>query len=244
MIPQSVHIFGVRIDLAKYDEILDAIAAATAAGRRLSISGPHYSILLQARGDEVLRATLNGCAINHPDGIGIAMAIRVLHGIRAARVNGTDLYTQLLERFPPGELRYYFLGGNEATVAGLYNNFAVPDIEDAVRARHGFDPVEDPAAADDISAAQPDILLVGMGSPRQFEWIERWQDELDVPVIIAVGGGLEFLSGRKPRAPRWMRALGLEWLHRLALEPARLWKRYIIGIPKFAWAIAAEKLRR
>ena len=238
---QSVPIFGVRIDLAGYGNILDAIAAAIAARQRLTITGPHYSILLQARADGALRAFLNDCAINHPDGAGIALAIRYLHGIRAVRVNGTDLYEQLLRRFPPGDVRYFFLGGDEGTATALRNRFAVTGDDAAVHAHHGLDAIDDPAAATEIAAVFPDVLLVGMGSPKQFHWMARWQGELDVPVIIAVGGGLEFLSGRKRRAPRCMRVLGLEWLHRLLLEPGRLWRRYVLGIPTFLLAVHREK---
>ena len=242
MSPRPVTVLGIRIDLAGRDEILEAIAASMVSRRRLVITPPHFWTLLQAREEPWLVDFLNGCQINHADGAGVALAIRALTGIRAARVNGTDLYAHLLERMPPGAVRYYFLGGDEETAHLLLHNVEAEFFGTGhVHARHGRDPVDDRAATDDINAAKPDILLVGMGSPKQFAWIARWKDEIDVPVILAVGGGLEFLSGRKRRAPHWMRAIGLEWLHRLLLEPGRLWKRYLLGIPRFVWAVWRER---
>ena len=84
-----------------------------------------------------------------------------------------------------------------------------------------------------INKSKPDILVVGMGSPKQEEWIMNCKGNLDVKIIIAVGDGIKVFSGTKKRGPKVIQKLGLEWLVRLFFEPKRLWKRYLIGIPLF-----------
>jgi N-acetylglucosaminyldiphosphoundecaprenol N-acetyl-beta-D-mannosaminyltransferase len=88
-----------------------------------------------------------------------------------------------------------------------------------------------------VNDARPDLLWVGMSAPKQEKWIFEHLDQLGVPVAIGVGAVFDFASGKLKRAPRWMQRTGIEWLHRLLLEPSRLWKRYIIGNSLFVWYI-------
>jgi N-acetylglucosaminyldiphosphoundecaprenol N-acetyl-beta-D-mannosaminyltransferase len=88
----------------------------------------------------------------------------------------------------------------------------------------------DPAIANQIREAQPDILLVAFGNPKQEKWIGMFRRQLSVPVMIGVGGSLDFIAGERKRAPLWMQKLGLEWLFRLLQEPGRLWKRYVVDL--------------
>lgn len=90
-----------------------------------------------------------------------------------------------------------------------------------------------PEIVSSVNHAQPDILILALASPYQEEWMMKHRNELNVPVIWASGGAINYISGHLPRAPLWMRRLGLEWLGRLLREPRRLWKRYVIGIPMF-----------
>jgi N-acetylglucosaminyldiphosphoundecaprenol N-acetyl-beta-D-mannosaminyltransferase len=94
-------------------------------------------------------------------------------------------------------------------------------------------------AVAEINGSSADILLVGMGTPTQEKWIVRYGDQLDAPVIWAVGALFDFVSGKLPRGPRWMTDHGLEWLCRLAAEPRKLWRRYLIGNPLFLLRIMA-----
>jgi N-acetylglucosaminyldiphosphoundecaprenol N-acetyl-beta-D-mannosaminyltransferase len=92
-----------------------------------------------------------------------------------------------------------------------------------------------------INAAQPDLVWVGISSPRQERWMAEHRERLAAPVLIGVGAAFDFLSGRKPQAPRWMQRAGIEWLFRLATEPGRLWRRYV-RYPLFAVLVAGEAL--
>jgi N-acetylglucosaminyldiphosphoundecaprenol N-acetyl-beta-D-mannosaminyltransferase len=95
-----------------------------------------------------------------------------------------------------------------------------------------------------IAEQQPDILLVGMGTPRQELWVERNFDRIDTPVVWTVGALFDYLSGRTPRAPHWMADHGFEWIFRLALEPRRMWRRYLLGNPAFLGRVLSEARRR
>ena len=113
-----------------------------------------------------------------------------------------------------------------------------------VGASHGFfsDDYTEEMAIEQINAVKPDILLVALGVPRQEKWISNHRNELNCGIAIAVGGLLDFVSGRIPRAPLWMRKSGLEWCYRLYQEPIRLFKRYIIGNPLFLFRVLLERL--
>ena len=100
--------------------------------------------------------------------------------------------------------------------------------------RSVWDQDEETYICDFIRFCRPDVLLVALGAPRQDVWIRDHIEELGVPVSIGVGCTLDVLSGGTPRAPRWMRRTGLEWLYRLSSEPGRLWKRYLLDLPLFA----------
>ena len=84
------------------------------------------------------------------------------------------------------------------------------------------------------------ILLVAFGAPRQELWLERWKQQLEPSVTVGVGGLFDFYSGRIPRAPAWMREMGLEWVYRLIQEPGRMWRRYIIGNPLFLYRVRRQ----
>jgi N-acetylglucosaminyldiphosphoundecaprenol N-acetyl-beta-D-mannosaminyltransferase len=99
---------------------------------------------------------------------------------------------------------------------------------------------DEPAIRELIAAARPDVLLVAYGHPAQDLWIARNQPQLRVPVAIGVGGVFDYLAGVLPRAPHWMRWLGLEWLYRLLRQPRR-WRRILTAVPRFLWAAARER---
>jgi len=100
-----------------------------------------------------------------------------------------------------------------------------------------FDAAEEPAVIEQINASGADILLVAFGAPRQDLWLHQHRDVLAPPVRMGVGGLFDFYSGRIPRAPEWMREIGLEWAYGLLQEPGRMWRRYVIGNPLFLYRV-------
>jgi len=93
---------------------------------------------------------------------------------------------------------------------------------------------------EDINTRRPDILLVGMGTPKQELWVQRNADRLDVDVLWTVGSLFDYVSLRTPRAPAWLADNGLEWIFRLAVEPQRMWRRYLLGNPMFVSRVMAQ----
>ena len=179
------------------------------------------------------------------DGIGLKIAARAA-GIRLRdNVNGTDLFPRLCEALDGTHHRIFLLGARPG-VADKTCGWVRRDYPGVVIAgcRHGyFMADEEPAVVDEIARSDADVLLVAFGSPRQDFWIARHRDALGVKIAMGVGGLFDFYSGRIPRAPRWMRSIGLEWLYRLMREPGRLWRRYLLGNPLFLARVAVDKLR-
>ena len=134
-------------------------------------------------------------------------------------------------------LRYFVLGGTPET---LREAFAKLGIEGSSAIAGADSSRVDPAAPQDallarIAEAKPDILFVALGNPKQELWIRRNFARIEAPVAIGVGGSFNFVAGRVKRAPAWVQRLGLEWVHRIAQEPGRLWRRYAVGLVKFSW---------
>ncbi len=111
--------------------------------------------------------------------------------------------------------------------------------------QHGYYPPEtEGEIVGEIRRARPDLLFVGMGTPMKEFWLHRNQYEIGVPFAMGVGGSFDVLVGRVRRAPRWAQEAGLEWLWRLAQEPRRMWRRYLIGNPYFVWLVLRDAVRR
>ena len=108
---------------------------------------------------------------------------------------------------------------------------------------HELSEAEDREIVSEINAAQPDIVWVGLGTPKQERWMADHLERLNASVLIGVGAAFDFLSGTKAQAPRWLQQNGLEWAFRLATEPRRLWKRYLIYNPWFLYKLGVEAVR-
>jgi beta-1,4-glucosyltransferase len=162
------------------------------------------------------------------DGIGPDLAARLLLGERfPENMNGTDLIPWFLNQV---RLKTFLLGGTPES-AGRAANF-LPNITGWI---DGYEGLKSPDLIRRIQSHYPDALLVGLGNPIQEEWILKHRSELDIPLVFAVGGLFDYLSGAKARAPKAMRRARLEWLYRWAKEPRRMTMRNTIGPAKFAW---------
>ena len=173
------------------------------------------------------------------DGIGVDLAARFLSGEPFPdNLNGTDFVPDILSDIDI-PLRIFLLGATDRHVqlAKDHIETAYP-MHQVVGARDGFFDLE--ASADiceEINEVHPDLLLVGMGNPRQEKFIVENRARLNATVTIGVGALFDFLSGAVVRAPKFVQSIGLEWLFRLLQEPRRLFRRYIIGIPRFFIAL-------
>lgn len=178
-----------------------------------------------------------------PDGIGVDIAAMLLYGRKfPANLNGTDFVPDLLMAIKE-PLTVGLLGATRANAegAGARLRQLVPQHRIVVFNDGFFSPTEEARIVQQLAEHRPDILLVAMGVPRQELWIARNLDHRHCTLPLAVGALFDFLSGAVPRAPLWLRRLRLEWAFRLAVEPGRMWRRYLIGNPLFLCRVIRQK---
>lgn len=233
--PPILNIFGIPIVNTTMDEAVEwVIARARGNGKHL-MAFVNPDCLNIAWGNADYRSLLRRADRVIPDGIGIHLGSRMLGQALRANVNGTDLFPRLCEVAAREGVPMYLLGAKPGVARAAADAMIgrYPDLTIA-GARDGyFRPEEEAAVVAAINGSGARILLVALGVPRQELWLERWREELAPPVGMGVGGLFDFYSGRLPRAPVWMREIGLEWAFRLLQEPGRLWRRYLIGNPLF-----------
>ena len=231
---KMVVILGVPIDNLNMAETLDKLEDLARRGQETGIGHQvatvNVDFIANAHDDPELLYLLQNVSLAMPDGMPLVWAARALGVPMEERVAGVDVVFRLAERAAHKGYSVYLLGAAPGVAAhaaeilqekfpGLricgVNSPIIQSIEET-----------DPDILEDISKSQPDILLVAFGNPKQEKWIARYSKQLRVPLMIGVGGTLDFISGTKKRAPEWMQRSGLEWIHRLAQEPGRLWRRY------------------
>ncbi|MCG2693797.1 WecB/TagA/CpsF family glycosyltransferase [Candidatus Parcubacteria bacterium] len=221
-----MHILGVRIDDFGEKEVLEKCKSAIAGGKKLFISTPNPEILLLANKDENFKNILNSADINIPDGAGLRLGAKIQKKNLKHRLTGTDLMGHLAKMAEEMGLGIYLLGAEQgiARKAGENLKKILPKLN-ILGAESGgkFENWDNRVIIEHINAVKPDILFVALGQGRQEKWIfENLPKLASVKIAVGVGGSFDFYSGRIPRAPKWMRRLGLEWLYRLFREPRRI----------------------
>ena len=200
--------------------------------------------IVRAGQDPSYRDVLNRGDLNVPDGMPVVWALR-LRGIRTERVAGADAMRRLAVWGRDRGLRHYLYGGRPPVVEALAGWFRRTGAEVVGADAPPFRPASDEElreAAERMRAAGADVVWVGLGTPKQDLVAERLRDLGAAPVLCCVGAAFDFVAGAKRRAPAWMQRAGLEWTFRLAAEPRRLWRRYLVGGPRFVAAVSRDFL--
>jgi N-acetylglucosaminyldiphosphoundecaprenol N-acetyl-beta-D-mannosaminyltransferase len=213
---------------------------------------PHYNVAINAakvvecQDNPTLREAIREAHLLTADGQAIVWAARLLGPPLPCRVAGVDLMQALLEHAARNDYSVYLLGAREEVVTACVTRAQAlyPALRVAGYRNGYFNRDEEPTVVAAIRAARPDILFLGFGTPAKEYFMHRHYRELDVPFVMGVGGTFDVLAGLTKRAPRWMQRTGLEWAFRLAQEPRRMWKRYLIGNTRFAALIARELVVR
>jgi N-acetylglucosaminyldiphosphoundecaprenol N-acetyl-beta-D-mannosaminyltransferase len=238
----------VRIDAVTRERFLEAMGALLADGDPHVVHFCSADPTVRARRDARYREVLNAGALNVPDGISVATVLR-LHGVRTERLAGSDAMRLLVDRGRREGRRHYLFGSSEETLsrlrAALETGF--PGVEIVGVHSPPFRELtadELDRAAGEIRETRAEHLWVGLGTPKQDLVAEELRRRGAAPTILCVGAAFDFLAGTKKRAPRWMQAAGLEWLHRLATEPRRLAGRYTVGVVVFVGGVLTDELRR
>lgn len=220
-------------------------------GRRarnyVCITGVHGVIESQA--DPKLMAIHERAGMATPDGMPLVWMARKLGHGQTERVYGPDLMLQLTALSAKKGYRQYYFGGAPGLAERLRERLAerFPGLVVAGTFSPPFrasSPEEDDAIVRMINAARPDIVWVGLSTPKQEYWMAGHLDRIEAPVMIGVGAAFDFLAGTKRQAPAWMQERGLEWLFRLLSEPRRLWRRYGKIVPQFMVGASLQLLRQ
>lgn len=236
-------ILGVEIAALSEAEALALVHDPSRAGRHLKLAFCNAHTANIAWSDAAFRATLAEFTVL-PDGVGVDLGARLLYGARfPANLNGTDFVPRLLAA-APGALSVMLLGGRpDVAVRAAAALAALTPRHRITALGHGyFDAAQEQALLARLRAERPDVLLVALGNPAQEKWIARNCDGQNCRIAIGVGALFDFLAGEVRRAPAPVRRLRLEWLWRLALEPSRLFRRYILGNPLFLARIIRVRL--
>lgn len=239
----DITLFGVRIDALTRNQALSRIITACQRGETLQVVTANPEIVLAAKDDPALRDLINGAGLVTADGNGILLAAKWLASPLPDRVTGIDLAEDLCREAAANGLRLYFLGAKPGVArdAAARMQARYPGLTIA-GSWHGYFKGHEDRVLADIKAAQPDILLVGLGAPAQEYFIQAQQKNLGVPVAIGVGGSFDVMSGRIRRAPASVQRMRLEWAWRFAADWRRLPR--LLKLVRFMGAVGLEKIRR
>ncbi|MBS3812586.1 WecB/TagA/CpsF family glycosyltransferase [Candidatus Bipolaricaulota bacterium] len=234
------NILGTSFHLTGLEEARERMERLASEEGTSYVATPDVTAVVKAERDEVLRRSFSRADIVTPDGFGLIWASGV-HDLKLEdRVAGIDLLEDLFES--TAGLKVYLLGSlpGVARRAGEKISRGYAGVE-VVGTHHGYDPIDDRTVLQEVNEADPDILLVGLGVPRQEQWILANIDKVKANLVMGVGGSFDVISERLPRAPEVMRDNGLEWLYRIWLEPRRLWKARLI--PYFMARVLKDKFK-
>jgi N-acetylglucosaminyldiphosphoundecaprenol N-acetyl-beta-D-mannosaminyltransferase len=238
--PQRLQVGHLWIDALTFAEAIDAIDALVRDRRGGAIFTPNIDHVVNAESDPEFRAAYSRASLSLVDGQPLVWVSPLL-GVRLPeKISGADLIAPVMERAAERGWGVYLLGGAPGVA---------PRAAEILATRYGVKVVGqasptigprgecESAILDAIRAARPELVLVAFGSPKQELFIDSHAARLHPAVSLAIGAGLDFIAGAVRRAPPWMSNAGLEWLYRLSREPRRLWRRYLVNDPKFAWIL-------
>lgn len=235
-----VDVLGVNVSAINMDDALEVIDGWITSGERqyVCVTGVHG--VMESQRDPALRRIHNAAGLVTPDGMPLVWLSRFHGQRRTTRVYGPDLMLALCERSIATGYRHFFYGGGDRVaerlvqrlerrfpglaVAGVYT----PPYRTLTQG-------ESDEVVKQINDTKPDIVWVGLGTPKQEHWMAQHVHRLTASALIGVGAAFDFHAGVKAQAPRWMQRNGLEWLFRLMSEPRRLGRRYLVNNPTFVW---------
>jgi N-acetylglucosaminyldiphosphoundecaprenol N-acetyl-beta-D-mannosaminyltransferase len=242
-------ILGIPIAMLDYERAMDVMDRMVEESYRGWVCAAAVHSVMVAQDDPLMKKALTDAVITVPDGMPIVWAANTLGEHLPNRVYGPELMRRYCNRSVERGHRVWLYGGrDQGALVQLALNLRRK--HPGIRIVGGYSPPfrsltseEDDAIADQINAARPDVVWVGIGVPKQEKWMVRMRERLDVPVMCAVGAAFDFHAGRVSQAPRWMQERGLEWTYRIAQEPRRLLPRYLYTNPRFMYELTRQYAR-
>lgn len=246
IVAPTVEVLGVRVSVLEMERTLDMLDRWITNGIRNYVCVTAVHGIMESRRDPTLREIHNRAGLVTADGMPLVWWSRLQGFSEARRVCAPDLLLACCERSITMGYRHFFYGGGEGVAQLLARRLTrrFPGLTVAGTYTPPFRPLtpqEDEGVVRLINDASPDIVWVGLGTPKQEYWMAQHVGRLEAPVLAGVGGAFDFHAGLTQRAPRWMQNSGLEWLFRLGAEPRRLWNRYLVDNPAFVW-LALQQL--
>ena len=233
-----VRIGHVEIDSVTFEEALDRIAELVSRRVGGAVFTPNVDHIVKAERNEAFRGAYTRASLCLADGMPLLWASRLLGTPLPEKVSGSDLVLPLASLAARRDWRVYLLGGGPGVAEDAGRRLArdlgvqiVGTDSPTIRPDGRADDAEPILAR--LRAANPDLVLVALGAPKQELWMDRFASDIRPAVAIGIGASLDFVAGRVKRAPGWISRAGLEWLFRLAQEPRRMWRRYLVEDPAF-----------
>lgn len=235
-----VNILGVGVSAVNMEVALRETETLLDRGEKgyVCVTGVHG--IMEAQSDEAFRDILNRSFLTTPDGMPTVWLGRI-HGFKDMnRVYGPDYMANLCERSVARGYKHFLYGGKpgvaEELKAELTRRF--PGLQIVGTYTPPFRPLNSDEENDlrsQLETSKADVLWCGLSTPKQERFISSYYDRMPVKLMVGVGAAFDLLSGNLDEAPDWMKRSGLQWLYRLIKEPRRLWRRYLLNNPKFAW---------
>jgi N-acetylglucosaminyldiphosphoundecaprenol N-acetyl-beta-D-mannosaminyltransferase len=246
--PRSFSVLNVRVDAVQIPSAIERIESWIAHRghcRYVAVTGMHG--VTEAQRDPNLLRVLNDADLVVPDGMPLVWLAR-LRGFRLKRrVYGPELMLSFCEATAGKGYRHFLYGGSPEVCDVLDETLRqrYPGIRMVGTYSPPFRPLTAEESADIvemINRVAPDVVWVGLSTPKQERWMHEHRKQLNAPVLIGVGAAFDINSGAKKQAPEWMREHGFEWLFRLVQEPRRLWRRYLVCGSQFVFLVLMEML--
>jgi N-acetylglucosaminyldiphosphoundecaprenol N-acetyl-beta-D-mannosaminyltransferase len=217
----------------------------------ISAKKPHYiavvnvAKIVKMRSDPFLDQSVRSADLIGADGVPLVWASRLLGDPLPERVNGTDLMYRLLKRANEKRYRIFFFGATQSVLGRVLERVRreYPGVQIAGSRDGYFNKAEECKIVSEIRASRADIIFIAFGTPKKELWVKEYLSAMGVSVVHGVGGSFDVFGGVIPRAPVWMQKSGLEWLFRLAQEPSRMWRRYLITNTTFIVLLVKEWIR-
>ncbi len=247
---KKISIISTFVHNTSYQDVCDRIANWSQHNTSCYIVAANVHVIMMGYWQKRYREILNRAALVTPDGMPLVWAMRLLGIKRQTRVYGPDLMLAWCDRASKLQIPIYLYGGTNSTLEKLQTNLKqkFPNLIIAGVHSPPFRPlsvVEETEDIERIHNSGAKVVFVGLGCPKQEQWMARQQGKLQA-IMIGVGAAFSFHSGEVSQAPRWVMKMGFEWLYRLSCEPQRLWRRYLMNNPVFlglfAWQLLCQKL--
>jgi N-acetylglucosaminyldiphosphoundecaprenol N-acetyl-beta-D-mannosaminyltransferase len=242
----NFRVLGVRVDAVQIPDtiaILERWIAERASSHYIAFTGMHG--VSESVGNPLIRAALDGASLVVPDGMPLVWLGRWRGHVVPRRVYGPELLETFCRATGP-RYRHFFYGGAEGVPLRLANlmemRYGIHVVGAYSPPFRPLTPHEDRQVIEIIEAAKPDVLWVGLSTPKQEHWMYEHRYRLTTPAVLGVGAAFDLNTGGLVQAPAWMRENGLEWFFRLLTEPRRLWRRYLIKGGQFVWNVGLELL--